>query len=97
MIKIIEDQLKNIKISGDVKTLIQWMKYEDMTCKQAAFLLLVQDNPGCTVGTLAAALGTNKPSITRACIKLETLGFVQRETDMADQRLVRIYATDKPL
>ena len=97
MLKIIEDQLKNIQISGDVKTLVHWMKYEDMTCKQAAFLLLVQDNPGCTVGTLAAALGTNKPSITRACIKLEALGFVRRETDMADLRLVRIYATGKKL
>jgi DNA-binding MarR family transcriptional regulator len=97
MIKIIEDQLKKIKISGDVKTLVHWMKYEDMTCKQAAFLLLVQDNPGCTVGTLAAALGTNKPSITRACIKLEALGFVRREIDMADLRLVRIYATGKKL
>jgi DNA-binding MarR family transcriptional regulator len=97
MHKIIEDQLKDIKVSGDVTTLVQWMKYEDMTCKQAAFLLLVQDNPGCTVGTLAAALGTNKPSITRACIKLEALGFVRRQIEDRDGRLVRIYATDKPI
>jgi DNA-binding MarR family transcriptional regulator len=97
MIKIIEDQLKKIKISGDVKTLVHWMKYEDMTCKQAAFLLLVQDNPGCTVGTLAAALGTNKPSITRACIKLEELGFIRRKIETEDRRLVRIYPTGKKL
>jgi DNA-binding MarR family transcriptional regulator len=73
------------------------MKYDDMTCKQAAFLLLVRDNPGCTVSTLATVLGTNKPSITRACIKLEQLGFVSRRRDPLDLRLVQIFATDKPL
>jgi DNA-binding MarR family transcriptional regulator len=97
MHKIVEEQLNNIQISSDVETLKQWMTYDDMTCKQAAFLLLVKDNPGCTVGALAAALGTNKPSITRACIKLEQLGFVYRQTNMDDLRLVQIFATDKPL
>jgi DNA-binding MarR family transcriptional regulator len=97
MLKLIEEQLNDIKVSGDVRTLAQWMKYDDMTCKQAAFLLLVRDNPGCTVGALAAALGTNKPSITRACIKLEQLGFVCRQTNVWDLRLVQIFATDKPL
>jgi len=97
MLKLIEEQLNDIKVSGDVMTLVQWMKYDDMTCKQAAFLLLVKDNPGCTVGALAAALGTNKPSISRACIKLEQLGFVSRRRDPLDLRLVQIFATDKPL
>lgn len=94
---IIEEQINNLTISGDVLTLRQWIKHDDLTCKQAAFLLLVQDNPGCTVGTLAAALETNKPSITRACDKLINLGFIRREKDTNDLRLVRIFATDKKL
>jgi len=97
MHKIIEDQLKDIKVSGDVMTLVQWMRHDDMTCKQAAFLLLVQDNPGCTVGTLSIVLGINKPSVTRACIKLEELGFIRRKIETEDRRLVRIYPTGKKL
>ena len=97
MHKIIEDQLKDIKVSGDVETLIQWMRHDDMTCKQAAFLLLVQDNPGCTAGTLATALGINNASVTRACVKLEELGFIERKVEDRDGRLVRIYPTGKPL
>lgn len=97
MLKIIENQINDLEISADVETLSQWFKYDDMTCKQAALMLLVQDNPGCTVATLAAALKTNKPSVTRACDKFEKMGFIRRKTDYQDRRLVRIFATGKKL
>lgn len=91
MIDIIENQLKNLKMSGDITTLRNWSEIEDMTCRQAAIMLLVQDNPGLTVGAIAEALECTKPSVTRSIDKLVGLGILTRHTSIEDRRLVSIY------
>lgn len=44
---------------------------------------------------LAARAGVKPPSITVALKKLEKLGYVSRETDAEDQRVIRIALTEK--
>jgi DNA-binding MarR family transcriptional regulator len=48
-----------------------------------------------TLGELAAAEQVTPPSITRIVRNLEAGGLVQRETDAADRRIVRVTATER--
>lgn len=84
-------QIETMLISSDVATLSRWHKIDHMTCLQAAILLLVQDNPGCTTGALAEVLRTSKPAITRATTKLCQLRMLVSETHYEDRRLVQLY------
>lgn len=87
-------QIRDMKINGDVTTLSRWHAMENMTCLQAAILLLAQDNPGCTTGAIAKVLKSSKPSVSRAAIKLLRLGMMTSEIDPADRRLVKLYVVD---
>jgi len=48
-----------------------------------------------TLGELAAAEQVTPPSMTRIVRNLEADGLVERETDAADRRVVRVRATEK--
>lgn len=48
-----------------------------------------------TLGELAAAEQVTPPSMTRIVRNLEADGLVERETDPADRRVVRVRATDE--
>lgn len=48
-----------------------------------------------TLGELAAAEQVTPPSMTRIVRNLEADGLVERETDAADRRVVRVRATER--
>ena len=48
-----------------------------------------------TLGELAAAEQVTPPSMTRIVRNLEADGMVERETDAADRRVVRVRATER--
>lgn len=56
------------------------------------FELWKQD--GLTHGELAQRLQITPATITRMIQRMEKAGFVQRRTDIADQRISRVYLTD---
>jgi DNA-binding MarR family transcriptional regulator len=61
----------------------------DLSSRQLGVLLTVATKPGPhTVRGMAAALGVNKPSITRALDVLGELNLVKRQIDPADRRSV---------
>jgi DNA-binding MarR family transcriptional regulator len=67
------------------------MSHEQLTCRQAAILMLVRANPGCTVGAIAHTLGAHKPTVTRAADKLENYLLIHRKPDPQDRRLVQLW------
>lgn len=60
----------------------------------SALSVIVYGGP-LTLGTLAAAEQVRPPTMTRLIAAMETAGLVERETDAADRRVVRISATAK--
>ena len=48
-----------------------------------------------TLGALASAEQVRPPTMTRLIASMEGAGLVERETDIADRRVVRIRATEK--
>ena len=94
MSRPIDTQIESMRINGDVVTLSRWHSMENMTCLQAAILLLAQDNPGCTTGAISKVLKCSKPSVSRATLKLLRLGMMTSKTDPTDRRLVKLYVVD---
>jgi DNA-binding MarR family transcriptional regulator len=50
-------------------------------------------DPGVTVSELARSLGTAKSYVSKTVDQLMCLGYVEKRADLADQRLMRVYAT----
>ena len=60
-----------------------------------AFIFAVSRCPGLTQEELAGELCLNKSTVTRALTYLEEHGFVIRQGDKADKRVLLIYPTEK--
>lgn len=88
-----EAQMAKVAIPADAKPFLSFVRFELLTCRQAAVLLTVRANPGMTVGAIAGALDMQKPAVTRALDKLEAFGLVWRAIDPADQRLKQVWPT----
>ena len=88
-----EAQIAHVTIPADAKPFLSFVRFELLTCRQAAVLLTVRANPGMTIGALAGALDMQKPAVTRALDKLEAFGLVWRAIDPADQRLKQVWPT----
>jgi DNA-binding MarR family transcriptional regulator len=86
------DQAATITIPADARPYIRWTRNENMTCRQAAVLAIVEANPGVTVGAVARVLDIPKPSVTRAADKLEMWGQLIRSRHPMDKRLVELHA-----
>lgn len=80
-----------LKIPDSVQPFIEWINIEQLTCRQAAVLLMVRANPGCTVGALALTLELQKPVVTRAADKLEDYLLIHRKVDPMDRRLMQLW------
>lgn len=85
-------QIAHVAIPADARPFLSFVRFELLTCRQAAVLLTVRSNPGLTIGALAGALGLAKPIVTRAVDKLEAFGLVRRTTDPMDRRLKQVWA-----
>lgn len=87
---------KLIHIPETAKPYMDWMGDDHMTCRQMAILMIIEANPGCGVGAIAAVLDIPKPSVTRAADKLSEWELVHRMTDPNDGRLVQLFPGRKP-
>ena len=86
------DQAATTTIPADARPYLRWTRNENMTCRQAAVLAIVEANPGVTVGAVARVLDIPKPSVTRAADKLEMWGMLTRSVSRTDRRLVEMHA-----
>lgn len=64
---------------------------------QTPYLLPLYQHPGLTQEELARELNVNKSSVARQLPILEEKGYVRREADPDDKRVVRVYPTQKTL
>lgn len=62
---------------------------------QHRFLMEVFFHNGMSQGEIAHNLSMDKSAVARALMKLEKAGFVRRERDGTDRRILRVYLTDK--
>ena len=62
---------------------------------QHSFLLVLFSKDGISQDNLAQTLHMNKAAVTRALLKLEQNGYVERRKDTADRRNNYIYLTKK--
>ena len=67
---------------------------DDLTATKLAALATVEKHGPLTLGELAALEQVQPPSMTRIVARLEEQGFVARETDPDDKRVVRARVTD---
>lgn len=66
----------------------------DLSARQTAVLLHIYlSQPPHTIKGLASQLNIAKPAITRAVDKLSALGFVKRQTDEKDRRIIKVERT----
>lgn len=86
----VAEQAETITIPADAQVFMRWIE-EDLTCRQAAVLAIVTDNPGVTVGAVARVMGVPKPSVTRAVDRLTEWSLAYRSHNPDDRRLVAIY------
>ncbi len=89
-------QAKTVTIPVTAQPYLRWTRNENMTCRQAAVLAIVEANPGVTVGAIARVLDIPKPSVTRAADKLEMWGMLTRSVNLTDRRLVELHARKQP-
>jgi DNA-binding MarR family transcriptional regulator len=61
---------------------------------QPPVLYVLHEQEGLTQSELAARLEVAPATVTKMLQRLERAGFVQRQTDAADQRVSRVYLTD---
>lgn len=86
----VDEQADAITIPDDARLYMRWLE-EDLTCRQAAVLAIITDNPGTTVGAVAAVMGVPKPSVTRAIDRLSEWSLAYRSHNPEDRRLVALY------
>jgi DNA-binding MarR family transcriptional regulator len=65
----------------------------ELSVVQGQALMELDTHPGITVGALSAALSKDQASTSILIDKMMTLGLVRRETDPADRRRARLYAS----
>jgi len=62
---------------------------------QHRFLMELFFHNGMSQGEIAHDLSIDKSTVARALMKLEKAGFVRRERDSTDRRVISVYLTDK--
>jgi DNA-binding MarR family transcriptional regulator len=85
-------QAATVTIPAEARPFLRWTRNENMTCRQAAVLAVIEANPGVTVGAVARVLDIPKPSVTRAVDKLVDWGLMLRSINRMDRRLVELHA-----
>lgn len=79
--------MKTLKVHG----------LDDITREQFNILLLLSLTDGLYQTQIANILGKDRPNITRMIDVIETKGFIRREKDANNRRILKVYLTDKGL
>jgi DNA-binding MarR family transcriptional regulator len=66
-----------------------------LTYPQYLVILILRHTDGQTVGALGEHLFLESNTLTPLIKRLEAAGFVRRQRDTADERVVRVHLTDK--
>ena len=67
----------------------------DITREQFNILLVLSLSDGLYQTQIANILGKDRPNITRMIDILETKGFIKREKDDSNRRILKVYLTSK--
>lgn len=67
----------------------------DLKIGQAGILFIMEHFGEMSQRELASKMNVTPPSITAAIQKMEKLGFIKRESDEKDQRIMRLSLTEK--
>lgn len=62
-----------------------------------AFVMCISRNPGMSQDAIARSMCLNKSTVARTLSYLEEHGYVKREADADDKRILRVYPTEKML
>ena len=91
MTKPLDEQIAAITVPDEAMPFLQWANMEQLTCRQAAVLVTIKANPGCSTGAIATVLNMPKPVVTRAADKLEEWSLIHRKLCMQDRRMVALW------
>jgi MarR family transcriptional regulator, organic hydroperoxide resistance regulator len=69
------------------------VKQAGLTVLEWRVLATLANDPGRTVGELAAACLAQQPTVTKLLSRMQTNGFVRREVDVQDRRRSRVRIT----
>jgi len=72
------------------------LKDSELTAKQFYFMIFLgtfKEAP--TVSDLSKIIGTSRQNVKQLAVKLETNGYIRIEKDGKDQRVTRMYFTEK--
>lgn len=61
------------------------------------YLFCVCHHPGIQQDNISKHVVVNKSNVARTLCKLEKLGYIKREGDLTDRRILRVYPTSKAL
>ena len=67
----------------------------ELSATHHPFVFCICANPGMSQDAIAHTLCLNKSTVARALSYLEESGFVKRESDAVDKRILRVYPTEK--
>ena len=76
---------KSLKLNG----------LEDITKEQFGILILLTMRDGLYQTQIANILGKDRPNITRMIDILETKGYIRREKDDSNRRILKVFLTQK--
>lgn len=78
-----------------------YFKYQaksfDIGGGQLSFIFTLYHHPGASQDEIAKRLELDKTTVTRAALKLEGLGVIERKKDEQDLRVIRLHLTEKGL
>lgn len=73
---------------------IEFKNY-DLTRGQYLYLVRICENPGIIQGKLAEMIKVDRTTTARAIKKLENNGFIEKMDDSSNQKIKRLYPTEK--
>lgn len=94
--KQLVDLLRDVSINMDSVFFPIVNKY-DLTIIQTQILRQIYDNKNHSIGSLAKIMNIQSGNTSSMCKQLEKKGFLQRNRDKSDERVVNIALTDKGL
>ena len=90
------DMMRQVSVTARCAAAFRCERLEPLGIRgpQYAMILRIAREPGITQEALSRALCIHKSNIARQVEKLETAGYVTRQSDDGDRRLSRLYPTD---
>jgi len=83
-------------INRNIKQIISYEVSEDnIGPGQFHYLHIISMNEGISQKELVEMMKINKANVTRGIIRLETGGFIRREHNSCDNRVINLFLTDK--